>query len=315
MSNAQEIIMEIDNYLDKFMLKKSKLTKKDLIEFIEEKWTQADDGKFEIHMASIIIGRMINEYSAIKDVENTKRWITMMEHHEISKGHPAYINNYYRGEYCLKCGAEQDALKYLKLCYDENPEYIFTQGKASLAFLSKHLNISEPLPSLAKEKEPFSDTIRLPVWEKFFAEEEKEISYDIGGDSPKYKLSKNHKTGLKYLIDNQQAILTSILTELFRRYPGMQEEYAYKGEEQNDFMPGITKLDDFANLLSPVSIHILSVVKEGIPYIGYEFWCSWDREHGLGIMMYQDRVVEMGEADCSFLSWIAKNDLKSQRAK
>lgn len=45
---------------------------------------------------------------------------------------------------------------------------------------------------------------------------------------------------------------------------------------------------------------VLSVEKDGEAYIGFEFGCPWDREHGLGVMTHAGRVVEVGQADTSF---------------
>ena len=72
MSNAQAIIDAIDGFLDRFMLKKNKLTTADLLAFVEAKWAEADDGKYDIHQGCIIIGRMVNEYARAKDVDFAK---------------------------------------------------------------------------------------------------------------------------------------------------------------------------------------------------------------------------------------------------
>lgn len=297
------------------MSEKNKITNSELIDFIEERWAQAGDKKYNIYASQIICGRMINEYIAIKDVENVKRWLAMMEQHENSRSTPSYIHNYFCGQCFLKCGEEEEALKYLKLCYEEEPEYIFTGGKECINLFCEHTGIKPPKAESTVKKDFFTGQISLPVWEKFFGEEAKEICYDVGGDDPKYRLSKKHKTGLQYVVDNQEAILTVILNELNKQYPQLQEEYDYSGEDKDNFMPDVTKITDFADLLSPIAIHILSVNKDGMPYIGYQFSCSWDREHGVGFMMFQDRVIEMGGADCSFLSWIAKKDLRVENKK
>ncbi|MGL1885367.1 MAG: hypothetical protein OCD76_02535 [Reichenbachiella sp.] len=41
----------------------------------------------------------------------------------------------------------------------------------------------------------------------------------------------------------------------------------------------------------------------------FEFSCSWNSKHGIGIMTLKDRIIETGEADVSFLNWIAEEDL------
>ena len=82
----------------------------------------------------------------------------------------------------------------------------------------------------------------------------------------------------------------------------------YDEEEKELYMPDVGTQEDFSKLLSPLAIHILSVHNNGQPYIGFEFSCSWDIEHDFGVMMLYDRVVKLGGADTSFLTWIAEED-------
>lgn len=58
--------------------------------------------------------------------------------------------------------------------------------------------------------------------------------------------------------------------------------------------------------LHSINIHQLDV--DGVPYVGYEFGCEWEDEHGLGVLMHGTRVVEVGFADTAILLWIAEAD-------
>ncbi|MCV9926026.1 hypothetical protein OIU83_00035 [Flavobacterium sp. LS1R49] len=310
MSNAPEIIAEIDNFLDKYSLKKNKLTTQDLISYIEEKWHQADDEKYKIHQGSIFIGRMINEYIELQDYNNMQRWLDMMDLHSLSQKHPGYINNYYSGECCLECGNEEKALEYFHLSYNENPDYIFTCAPFCIEFFNKHLENTRELPE-KQEEESYYNIIELKDWQLFFNEENASIEYVIlDGDSDEIEEhSIEHNNGIEYLQNNQTTILESILTKLLSKYPELQEIYDYPEEEKQDFMPDVTQIKDFSDLLSPSTIYITSVFKDGIPYIGYMFSCSWDSEHGLGVMTHKNRIIEIGGADTAFSTWSAEEDL------
>lgn len=48
-------------------------------------------------------------------------------------------------------------------------------------------------------------------------------------------------------------------------------------------------------------------------YVGYEFRCTWDEEHGMGVMTHKNRVVAIGGADVSILEWIAESDLNEAK--
>ncbi|MCD0474574.1 hypothetical protein LPB87_09250 [Flavobacterium sp. EDS] len=310
MANTSETIAEIDIFLDKYALKKSTLTPQDLINYIEDKWHQTDDEKYKIHQASIFIGRMINEYIKLKDYNNMKRWLDMMNLHSLSQNHPDYINNYYSGECCLECGNEEKALEYFHLSYTENPEYIFTRAPFCFEFFNKHLKNPKELPNREQDNDDYN-TISLKDWQLFFKEKEESIEYIILDDDSDEieEPSIEHNNGIQYLQNNQTAILESILSELLNKYPKLQEIYDYPQDEKEDFMPDISEIKSFANLLSPGVIYITSVFKDNIPYIGYLFSCSWDAEHGLGIMTYKNQIIKIGGADTAFSTWSAEEDL------
>ena len=58
--------------------------------------------------------------------------------------------------------------------------------------------------------------------------------------------------------------------------------------------------------LYAVNIHQLD--NDGVPYVGYEFGCEWDEEHGLVVLMHGTRLIEVGFADTAILLWIAERD-------
>jgi hypothetical protein len=106
---------------------------------------------------------------------------------------------------------------------------------------------------------------------------------------------------LIFLQDNSDKIRDAILNELLKELPEIKEVY-------EDQVPDITSISDFRNVLGLSIIHILDSDKDGFAYVGYELGCDWDNEHGIGVMMHKDRVVEIGQANTSFNSWIAYKD-------
>ena len=60
--DAQKIMDEIGVFLDRSLLKKSKITKVEIIRFIEAKWAEADDEKNRVYASYIYAARMVNEY-------------------------------------------------------------------------------------------------------------------------------------------------------------------------------------------------------------------------------------------------------------
>jgi hypothetical protein len=112
----------------------------------------------------------------------------------------------------------------------------------------------------------------------------------------------------QYLLDNEAAIQASVLDAIFEAYPEWQDEYGFDEEEAEELMPPIESPDQLKQLIGLSTIHILSVAKGGVAYVGFELGCTWDDEHGLGVMTHRKRVVKLGGADAAFLEWIAEND-------
>jgi hypothetical protein len=54
---------------------------------------------------------------------------------------------------------------------------------------------------------------------------------------------------------------------------------------------------------------VLNVVSDGAACVGFEFGRVWDEEHGAGVMTHLGGMIATGEADCSFVEWIARQGL------
>jgi hypothetical protein len=300
MVTAQEIITGISDFLDRYSLKTSKLTNQDLIDFIETEWEKADNEKYSIHYGQIIIGRMINEYIRKKDFNNMMRWLKMDNLHNSSKEHPGYIVNYYNGQCCLECGNEEKALEYFNLCYNENPDYIYTRAPFRYEFYNKHIENPRELPRTEDIDDYLELTLELKYWQDFFNESDELTCELYDEDSEEIEeLTENHKELLINIQKDQKEILTNILVELLKQYPDLQKKYNYSDKDKPEFMPDLISIDGFSDLLSPRTIYILEI-ENNQTYIGFLFSCSWDREHGLGIMTHNKQVKDIGGADIAF---------------
>jgi hypothetical protein len=106
---------------------------------------------------------------------------------------------------------------------------------------------------------------------------------------------------IQHLLDHERTVRDAVLAAILRDYPTMREFYGYDDDEAEELMPEVTEAGQFRDLLGLSSVHVLPVVRDRTAYVGFEFGCTWDPEHGLGVMTYRGRVVEVGGADTSFL--------------
>lgn len=177
-----------------------------------------------------------------------------------------------------------------------------------------------------QKKIDLEGAVYLPTWNEFQSRKgvygSKDSSkksdclfaYSIGGDSSlEYEEPKNyHQKAYEYLLENQDEIKNEILNALLEKYPTLQETYDYEPDEKKEIMPDIHTVNDFKKLIGLSQLHFMNVTKDAVGYIGFEFGCEWDDEHGLGVMTHKNRVIEIGGSDTSFLQWKAEEDLTAE---
>lgn len=155
--------------------------------------------------------------------------------------------------------------------------------------------------------------ISLDEWDEMFETESPYTLYfESDCDETLTSFNEVQKAGYDYVIQNQEEIAEAILAALLKEYSAMQADYGYNDEEREELMPDAADTDALAALLAPNSVIIHPVVRNGLPYIGYEFGCTWDEEHAFGAMLHGTSVVELGGADTAILTWIAEKDLEQQ---
>jgi hypothetical protein len=127
-------------------------------------------------------------------------------------------------------------------------------------------------------------------------------------------LSPAEIAAVAWVIENEAAISEALLASLVKDYPVQQAFYAYSGPEKAELMPDINSADDLRTLMGLTEVYVHQVQKDGIPYAGFLFGCTWEREHSLGILMHGTRTVRIGWADTAFSTSVAKKDRDSEHS-
>ncbi|MCI5801788.1 MAG: hypothetical protein SOX72_07950 [Oscillospiraceae bacterium] len=157
----------------------------------------------------------------------------------------------------------------------------------------------------------------LPAWEEFYWAEGPSgpLMLDLGGDEePVYPPDEEQVRAWEWVSAHQEEVCSRVLQAVFDR---MEERLRdLETEEMDDDEPWEADLrfprvqypGELRDWMRPRRVHILNVYRDGMAYVGYEFACSWDGEHGVGVLTHGGRVVEVGDADTSMLSWLARDD-------
>lgn len=184
-----------------------------------------------------------------------------------------------------------------------------------------------PFPELVWDRFFWTCRDVFPSWAGF---QERKGSYDslssnkpskgeakvsVKPTAPEVPPSAEQAAAYRYLKDNEQAIAATVLEAIVDEYASLPDRYGLSEEEARKFFPPVVQRDDFRKLIGISYVHVLPVWNRGVAYIGFEFGCEWDHEHGLGVMAHENRIVAAGGADTSFLEWIAERDAKKQAAK
>jgi hypothetical protein len=115
----------------------------------------------------------------------------------------------------------------------------------------------------------------------------------------------------QYLIDNEPAICQAIVQAVFTEYPQIKRDYEWTKEfheDWDDILPNLTEPQEIKDLICPCSVRVWDLHKDDFAYWGIEFGCTWDEEHGFGIAMHKDRIVEMGDGSVHFSSENARRE-------
>jgi hypothetical protein len=110
----------------------------------------------------------------------------------------------------------------------------------------------------------------------------------------------------RHLLDNEAAVAAAVARALVDYCPGN----AY--DRHDEELLGVSEPADLRPLVGFSAVHVLDVFHDGAACIGFEFGCVWDEEHGAGVMTHLGRVIATGQADCSFVEWIARQGLTRQ---
>jgi len=151
----------------------------------------------------------------------------------------------------------------------------------------------------------------LPAWAGFVAGDDDvadgEVLVRVGGDVVDAELGPAQQAAFRRVVTGAKKMQECVLDAIAGRFAELT-----RGADVA--LPKVVDRAALRGLVSLVSVHLHTVERDGIAYVGYELACAWDGEHGVGVMTHGERVVEVGHADTAILAWIAERDRKKKSA-
>ncbi len=128
-------------------------------------------------------------------------------------------------------------------------------------------------------------------------------------DNERRPPSPEQATAFRYLMANEAAVAAAVGRAIVEYYPEarrMHSENLYS--DKSTPLPDVADPGELRPLVGLSGVHVLAVAHDGSAYIGFEFGCAWEDEHGLGVMTHRGRVINTGQADFAFTEWVAEAD-------
>jgi hypothetical protein len=116
----------------------------------------------------------------------------------------------------------------------------------------------------------------------------------LGVDEP----TDAQRAAYQFLNENEEAVSSSVIQGIFEYY-----QFA-RAEDPNWFddwdCPAIDSVSDLAGLIEFAGVVVTPFDHNGSSLIGFQFQCDWDVEHGLGVLLDKDRVIDIGNGETAF---------------
>jgi hypothetical protein len=109
-----------------------------------------------------------------------------------------------------------------------------------------------------------------------------------------------------HLKDHQAAISADIFARLLKYYAALRKTWLK--QDANLDLPEIGSAAAMKRNVGFGTLHVMGIAKGGFAYLGLELGCTWDEEHGAGVLLHRSRIVEIGQADTSFDDHAATSD-------
>lgn len=123
-----------------------------------------------------------------------------------------------------------------------------------------------------------------------------------------------HEMGLISWFEQNEPVVSEAVKAALIEWCSPQSVERVANFDFGDDFPIIRNDQDLRDNVGLYAINIHQVDVDGVPYIGYEFGCEWEVEHGLGVLMHGARAVEVGFADTALNLWVAKDDAEKKYA-
>ncbi|MGH7295978.1 MAG: DUF6985 domain-containing protein [Polyangiaceae bacterium] len=127
---------------------------------------------------------------------------------------------------------------------------------------------------------------------------------------------KNTPTGAqeaayRYWKAHKAAVFDRVLAAVFVQYQAVRAA----NPDPPWPMPKVSGPEQLLRRLHLNAIYVHEVEKASVAYLGLGFRCSWEQEHGCGVLVHRDQIIEVGGTAVAFTEWIAERARRPPRQR
>jgi hypothetical protein len=163
-----------------------------------------------------------------------------------------------------------------------------------------------PFPRLKLDDDQWVGRDTLPSWAAFKGRPSVSVEVQRPDDGDPRPPTPEQVAAYRHLKSNERATAEAVLRAVVRHYNALRRKGYFDDDDVK--LPDVKKPADLRRHIGPSGVHVLDHAKSGYAYVGLDLHCTWDDEHGLGVLLHRSRVVEVGQADTSFDHHAAKKD-------
>lgn len=101
-----------------------------------------------------------------------------------------------------------------------------------------------------------------------------------------------------YLKEHQVEIRDKVLTAFLALFYKVSKQWLKHDPDLE--LPKIETIEDMKENILFQCFYMHPYAKDGVAYTGLSFACTWDEEHGAGVLLHKDRIIDIGQAEQGF---------------
>lgn len=106
------------------------------------------------------------------------------------------------------------------------------------------------------------------------------------------------RSAYQFFTDNEESVTAAVLDAILEYYQFVRDEDPNWFDDSD--CPAIDSTSDLAGMIEFAGLVVTPFERDGSALVGFRFFCDWDIDRALGVLMHRDRILEVGDNESAF---------------